>query len=1386
MLAGNRKLGNSQHTFMRQLLVCRQRPVTYLLGIAGILLCSGLCGAVLARADGTATNPPAWAAPNAMAIRKVSPADASQREPNFLNNLDCTPLTYRTSDGHTMQSGCFTDTAFGLLDSDTDTAIFNGTDEGLPLLPYSPHQVLVPWPKALGLVSLDAASTGGSYLSLYRNPLAALHDQRNVLLKLTAKVLDAPPDLAIRDTAGRQLVINPQTMAFSDSGSWLVVETLTGSFVRINLATLDMTAFAPAFGSQGSPALLKSQVTISDDGHYVAIANNAAGSLDVYDLTACESNVNLTAQPAGCAGYDYSSFIGQHINGFQAARHVRFVNDGLLSFEAQTSNPSSSGIYELAPTGSITSLIDYLALGDSYTSGEGAFDYLDGTDTPDDMCHLSVHSYPLLLTHDLFSEIGGHSVACSGATINDVGSTSPSYRGQVRNVASLQQLQQTQSMLLSSIMASYQPGYVAQQRFVRQYQPAVMTVSIGGDDIGFGDIVQKCVLPHVSLHLSDSDCYNTYEDRLELTQLVDRTIPRWTTLYKQLLAEAPGSKLYVVGYPEVVADTGNCALNTHLGKNELEFVEELIDYLNGSVRQAAANAGVTYVDISQALAGHKLCEAAGYDVAVNGLTAGTDAGVLGLNIFGKESYHPNALGQALIEQAILKQTHNLADASAAALAAGPDSQAILNAPKTGRAVNSLVPDDSLTTGPGRSGQSITVQATGSRDGLKADAAYFIRLDGPEGLVIGAATSDDAGNISAIATLPGDAAAGSHTIDISGENQANEPVDVTQPIYVPADDNDTDGDGIPNVLDTCPGAVNSGQDSDQDGVDDSCDDIIGPAPVPPASGNPSSPAENGQSNGSSVATTDNPQAGQTSSLEMYTGLPASFGITSSLAVNNIPAAKIISSAAGLPQALGTITIRPAAITKRLPGLASLKPVVSGRPFKKIRVIAWLAWMWLPVVAWLLVLLGLSARRFVQARSAAASRAAYRTCVHLPVSKLGGLDYNRLMIWVRKGLVHVLSLVLLVSLVGGALAVSADINLTHPKKLETWLSQSNFYSSVVTNVLHNAQQSASNDTGAGRVSLSDPTFQGAVRSVFSPQLLQQYTGTILDSNYAWLEGKTPNPQFTVNLTPAKQKLADQIGQIVETRLMSLPVCSDTQLAQLQATLNTDPLAIPCQLPSISPQIAAAQATAQINGSSDFLNNPIITAQALNPSGGNGGRPYYQRLSKAPTLYKWGQRLPWIYGGLALLSVFGIIFIAPLKRRGIRRVGIVMLEAGIILAAVKFAADNIFNRLEKRIFNNSSIGQLQQSLTDFLHRLEIQLVKIEFWFGIAFLAVGVLLLGTLWFTRDKAAKPAKKPQPDKTGGGPSGDDPDTAERPPLPVFKQPSRPNNPNRPRPPRLIQ
>lgn len=828
-------------------------------------------GLMIGAAD-LSTQRPKWANPSAITVKRVSSMPSAQSEPSYFNNLDCSLITYRLVATGNMLTGCFTDTAFGLFDSSSSTVIFNGTDEGIPLQAYAYKQILAPWPKAMNLLTIDNVNTGGTYIGLYKNPFKSVQDQRNLQLQLTSKKLTAPPDIPIKDKLGNRLVINPQTLTFSDGGSWLVAETLNGSFVRINLATLDIVAFAPSYGSQGSPALLESRIAITDDGQFVAIANQSASEFKIYDLSSCSGTVD-NLRPLNCVNHNYRTYVGSQISGFKTIRHIRFVNDELLSFEATSTNPSNDGIYLLAPTSGISSQIDYLGLGDSFTGGEGAFDYLAGSDTTNNMCHLSRRSYPLLLANDLFTATGGRSVACSGAVINDASSTNGKYKGQVRNVLSWDELQKSQALLLESIFTNYLPGFVAQHRFVARYQPRILTVSIGGDDIGFGDIVRTCVLPHASIHRSDNDCYSTYEDRKELMDLIDRTVPKWISLYKQLHNEAPEAKLYSIGYPQLTDDLGSCAINVQLSKAELGFATVIVEYLNSAMAKASLKANVSYIDISNALKGHRLCETSSHNVAVNGITSGKDAGILGLKFFGKESFHPNALGHLLMEQEILRQTKNFANAPLTNTIS--NSQSLLSAPKSGRKINTLVPYKSLTNGEVKKGSSVVIKVTGFDAGLKPNTTYQVNLNRVSGPNLGAITSNEAGDLNGNVVIPESAPNGSNTINITGSNQLGSTVDITQPIYIPATDSDGDNDGIPNDLDSCPGAINSSQDQDKDGIDDICDPLIGLPPQANSSKPTASPPSAQGANSSTAPltspsiTTTEISGGQTLNTEVQT-------------------------------------------------------------------------------------------------------------------------------------------------------------------------------------------------------------------------------------------------------------------------------------------------------------------------------------------------------------------------------------------------------------------------------------------------------------------------------------------------------------------------------------
>ena len=799
-------------TFMREKI-----PVGGLL-CAGILLVFLIMNGGIGRADQTINSGPRWYDPQFTSIKKVGGVFGDQTQPNLFSNLDCQLLTYRTTIDKTMKTGCFTETAFGMYDSEDTLALFNGSDEAVQLSPYGNNQVIAPWPNALATLILDTASTGGSYLKLNKNTLNTTN-QRDYLGRLASKKLATPPDLTLRDYKGNPLVINAQTLSFSSSGYWMAAETMNGAFVRINLATLELSYFAKSFAASGFPGTFKSQVSISDDGRFVAISNDVAESFNVYDLARCP--VATSPELTRCESHDYRQYISQNIGGVKGLRHVRFINEGLLSFEANTLKSETSGRYLIAPSTEITHLMDYVALGDSYTSGEGVFDYRADTDTTTNHCHNSGLSYPYLITRALFTNTSGKSVACSGATTWDIYNDDSNYRGQVDNG---QPYNKTDPNLLSYSEANFVPGYIAQHRFIKKYQPRIITVSIGGNDIGFGDIVKTCVAPNISFKKSANTCFNTQEDRKEIAEQISRTSKKWAATFQQLKKDAPMSQIYVIGYPNIISEKGSCALNVHLNQEERIFTQELLAQLNTQIEAVAQESGVRFVDISEALNGFRLCETKSFNVAVNGLTSGKDAGLLGLEVLGKESYHPNALGHRLIQQAILKESNNLSSGGNYSQPSVETLNQFLNKPSSGRPVSAVQPTVITKQTLLQKGSKIEISIDGARTGLAGNTAYKVGLGGLKNQIGTISTNAD-GSISADLLIPDEVEPGFDRIQISGEGAGGQSVTLTQLVFISYSPDDHDGDGVANQNDTCLFMSNSGVDEDNDSIDDSCDPLF---------------------------------------------------------------------------------------------------------------------------------------------------------------------------------------------------------------------------------------------------------------------------------------------------------------------------------------------------------------------------------------------------------------------------------------------------------------------------------------------------------------------------------------------------------------------------------
>ncbi|MFJ9121279.1 SGNH/GDSL hydrolase family protein [Streptomyces sp. NPDC102394] len=286
---------------------------------------------------------------------------------------------------------------------------------------------------------------------------------------------------------------------------------------------------------------------------------------------------------------------------------------------------------QAAPSGS-----PYAALGDSYSSGEGNPPYLPLTDTHDDQCHRSVDAYPVVLGRQgVFSRQPFNPdtdfVACSGAD--------------------------TVSLRLGR---SHEAGQF------RALGPATTTVtlSVGGNDLGFSDLAQACF--HVGPS-GNPNCKNGKVDNPagggKITR-AEREI--WLTehlylhtLYQEIHTRAPQARIYVLLYPHLIAMRGRaCSTGpgSYSARNIIWF-HDMVDYLDQHITAEAAIARDAGADIRVADPrpafdnGHTLCSTASWIHGVSFRTDDCTWASRGSACFAA-TFHPTSEGQQAFADAI--------------------------------------------------------------------------------------------------------------------------------------------------------------------------------------------------------------------------------------------------------------------------------------------------------------------------------------------------------------------------------------------------------------------------------------------------------------------------------------------------------------------------------------------------------------------------------------------------------------------------------------------------------------------------------------------------------------------------------------------------------------
>ncbi|HEV2755929.1 MAG TPA: GDSL-type esterase/lipase family protein [Actinomycetota bacterium] len=291
----------------------------------------------------------------------------------------------------------------------------------------------------------------------------------------------------------------------------------------------------------------------------------------------------------------------------------------------------------------------FLVLGDSYISGEGAVEFLDGTNSVrpnedhDNECRRAPSAWPVGLAEAQPADVPGRLLflGCSGADTENVDT---SRRAGVGGPAELDQ-------------------YLEELNALGQ-DPEFAILGLGGNDAGFSRIGATCVAPGDCSALADQffgpDSAVSDEPPSEvgpeaLRNITDDLDAAYARV-EDVLGDIP---VITVPYPKPIGTKENCDQVLFDG-SERAFLTKYVDQLNEIVHAAADRHGFLYMgrmEQSLELYGTTLCDASGLDSGLNFIAfnpkEGGDRDLLSPQNWTHNSIHPNARGhEAMLNAAI--------------------------------------------------------------------------------------------------------------------------------------------------------------------------------------------------------------------------------------------------------------------------------------------------------------------------------------------------------------------------------------------------------------------------------------------------------------------------------------------------------------------------------------------------------------------------------------------------------------------------------------------------------------------------------------------------------------------------------------------------------------
>jgi hypothetical protein len=172
----------------------------------------------------------------------------------------------------------------------------------------------------------------------------------------------------------------------------------------------------------------------------------------------------------------------------------------------------------------------------------------------------------------------------------------------------------------------------------------LVSVTIGGNDIGFGSIIQECATrsPLQPLGSACKDFY-TAGGTDKLTVKIEQAATKIAATLDGIAERAPDAKVLLVGYPAILPDTGpGCFPVVPFSPGDVAYLRSTEKALNAMLAEQSGARGAEFVDTYTPSIGHDVCTLPGTKW-IEGLIPTAPAAPV----------HPNSLGTAGQARAVL-------------------------------------------------------------------------------------------------------------------------------------------------------------------------------------------------------------------------------------------------------------------------------------------------------------------------------------------------------------------------------------------------------------------------------------------------------------------------------------------------------------------------------------------------------------------------------------------------------------------------------------------------------------------------------------------------------------------------------------------------------------